>query len=120
MLNNTLEFLNSTIVERLFNKYTTKGLSQLVVALILGYAGFSEKFIEHMVSYKWTFVEEFVKMYKIHIKILAILILLLAGFNIFRKEYNKIHIKSLENKLKEKEFELQIKKIEKELKDYEI
>ena len=120
MPSSIFEFLNSTIIERLLNKHTKKGISQLVVALVLGYAGFSEEFTEQMVSYNWTFAKEFIINYKIYIEILSLIIILLAGFNIFRKEYNKIHIKILENKLKEKEFELQIKKIEKELKDYEV
>jgi hypothetical protein len=119
-MNIFIEFLNSTIVERLFNKHTNKGLLQLIVALVLGYAGFSEKFIENMASYKWTFVESFLVNYKIYVEVLCVFFLLIAGFNIFRKEYSKIHIRTLEAQLKEKEIQLQIKKILKEIKDYEI
>ncbi len=118
-MNAFISFLNSTVIERIFNRYTKKGLSQLVFALVLGYAGFSENFIELMVSYKWTFVEEFQSEYKLYIIILSLFILLSAGFNIFRKEYGKIYLAKLEKQLKEKQLLLDIKKLDKELKNYE-
>lgn len=118
-MNAFISFLNSTVIERLFNRHTKKGLLQLVIALVLGYLGVSENFIENLLSYKWTFAEKFVKIHKIHLEILSLIVLLIAGFNIFRKEYGKIHLANLESQVKEKEFLLQIKKIEKELKNYE-
>jgi len=120
MFNKSLEFVNSTIVERLFNRHTKKGLSQLIVGLTLAYTGFSEAFIVEMINYKWSFLDDFIKDYKIYIIILSLILLLFAGFNIFRKEYSRIRMVNLENKVKEKNLELQLKKIEKELKDYEV
>jgi hypothetical protein len=111
--------IQSNVVERLFNRYTKKGISQLIIALILGYAGFSEDFINQMVSYNWTSIEEFILTYRLYIGIISLTLLLFAGFNILRKEYEKIEIRNLEKILKKIEVELAIKKIQKEMKDYE-
>lgn len=110
--------INKVILERVFNIHTPKGITQLIVAIVLNYVGFSEDFIKYVMSWEWTFVDDFILKYKIHIQVIGIILLLFGFFNVFRKAKAKMHVEDLKNKLEEKQIELQIKKTEKELTSY--
>ena len=85
-----LKIIKTGFIERILNKHTKKGIDQLLIAMIFTYLGFSESFIDIAINYNWDFVAVVVQEYR---KPLIIIIITL----IFRREYPKIHLSTLQN-----------------------
>lgn len=92
-----LKIIKTGFIERILNKHTKKGIDQLLIAMIFTYLGFSESFIDIAINYNWDFVAVVVQEYRKPLIIIIITLILIAGFNIFRREYPKIHLSTLQN-----------------------
>lgn len=115
MFSFVLELLNSTIFERLLNKYTPKGIVHLGIALILYKFGFSEKFIEIAINYNWKPLIILLTEYRYIISSIIIFLVMLGGFYVFKRDYPTIKLTTLKNKLDSLDLEVQIFIKQKEL-----
>ncbi len=117
-MNNLLKFLNN-ITTRIFNKHTPKGVSAVLIALTLQYLGASDDLIEVALKYNWTFIADILSIiheYRYYIYVLSIILIMLGGFYVFRRNYYTIKLNSLELDLKHVSIEYEKKKLEYEIK----
>jgi hypothetical protein len=92
------KWLNN-LTDRLFNKYTPKGISAVLIALILQNMGASDELIEIALKYEWNFITDILTMLKpfaTYIYWVSIVLIAYGGFLILKRNHDTIQLRKHE------------------------
>jgi hypothetical protein len=117
------------VTERLINKYTPKGISTLLVGVILHQIGVSDEIMMLALAYDWNFIELFYKWtfeHRVLFSSICVALVAIGGFYILRRDLNCIHQNKLmvekknqENTVEILKLKIEEKKLQKELEKIE-
>lgn len=98
MMEHGFKWLNN-ITDRIFNKYTPKGIGAVVIALILQNMGASDDIIALALKYEWSFVYDIItliKPYTTYIYWVSVALTCYGGFLILKRNHDTIQMRAME------------------------
>lgn len=92
------KWLNN-LTDRIFNKYTPKGLATVIVAIALQQLGASDDLIALAMKYEWNFIYDILALLKPFSQVIywaSIVLLMIGGFWLLKRNHDTIKLRNIE------------------------